>query len=106
MTRKIIFKILLLGITVSLVFIFSGCVKQDNKENLIKNSEVMSAKESNSEEETINNISIQDTILEDGTLLTIIKNNNSYDIESLHIQPIFYDSIMKLWEQQNHGLEL
>lgn len=96
MIGKRISKTILIGIMISLIFIFSGCNKQnnnnDNKENVVKNSEVQSAKNSNNEEETINNIVVQDAILEDGTLLTIIKNNNDYDVESLYIQPIFYDS--------------
>ena len=79
--------ILIVIILLGIIVLRQDNVSKTSTEGIIKNTLIPKSKE-----ELISNIEVEDEILKDGTLITIIKNNNNCDVKNLVIEPIFYDT--------------
>ena len=87
--------IISLSLLVTILFTLTGCAtKFKNEDTNMSDNIIQNNKETKNNIDTnelLNNIQIQDAILHDKSLLTILKNNNEKDIQSLIITAIFYD---------------
>lgn len=98
--------IILTVIIVTLSLLLTGC--QDKKEITANsnNDKVQNEYKNKKEDEILQNIELKDFILEDDTLLVVLKNKNNFDVKTLWIEVIFYDNENKVVGTSKTGFKV
>lgn len=98
--------ILVILILLFAIIILTGCSNKKGTSTSADNGKVQNEYKSKNENEILQNIEIRDFILEDETLLAILKNNNNFDVKALWIEVVFYDEDNKVVGTSKTGFKV